>query len=104
MSGPLWDELAELALSRVRAAGVEYADIRLLDTTTRTISGEDRRIAHIRESTDRGFGIRVLHRGAWGVCGQLRHFPRRNSTCGGPRRRNCQRIGLARHHEGTSGA
>ena len=66
MSGPLWDELAELALSRVRAAGVEYADIRLLDTTTRTISGEDRRIAHIRESTDRGFGIRVLHRGAWG--------------------------------------
>jgi TldD protein len=66
MSGPPWDELAELALSRVRAAGVEYADIRLLDTTTRTISGEDRRIAHIRESTDRGFGIRVLHRGAWG--------------------------------------
>ena len=66
MSGPLWDELAELALSRVRAAGVEYADIRLLDTTTRTISGEDRRIAHLRESTDRGFGIRVLHRGAWG--------------------------------------
>jgi len=66
MSGSQWDELAELALSRVRAAGVEYADIRLLDTTMRTISGEDRRIAHIRESTDRGFGIRVLHRGAWG--------------------------------------
>ena len=55
-----------MALSRVRAAGVEYADIRLLDTTMRTISGEDRRIAHIRESTERGFGIRVLHRGAWG--------------------------------------
>ena len=66
MSGSQWDELAELALSRVRAAGVEYADIRLLDTTMRTISGEDRRFAHIRESTDRGFGIRVLHRGAWG--------------------------------------
>ena len=66
MSGPLWDELAELALARVRAAGVEYADIRLLDTTTRTINGEDRRIAQIRETSDRGFGIRVLHRGAWG--------------------------------------
>ncbi|MGZ8394510.1 MAG: PmbA/TldA family metallopeptidase, partial [Nitrospira sp.] len=66
MSGPLWDELAELALARVRTAGVEYADIRLLDTTTRTISGEDRRIAQIRETSDRGFGIRVLHRGAWG--------------------------------------
>jgi TldD protein len=104
MSGPLWDELAELALSRVRAAGVEYADIRLLDTTTRTISGEDRRIAHIRESTDRGFGIRVLHRGAWGFAASsvisLEEIPR----VAGPRRRNCQRIGLARHHEGTSGA
>ena len=66
MSGPLWDELAELALARVRADGVEYADIRLLDTTTRTINGEDRRIAQIRETSDRGFGIRVLHRGAWG--------------------------------------
>lgn len=66
MSGSSWDELAELALTRVRAAGVEYADIRLLDTTTRTIGGADRRIAQIRESSDRGFGIRVLHRGAWG--------------------------------------
>ena len=66
MSGPLWDELAELALARVRMVGVEYADIRLLDTTTRTINGEDRRIAQIRETSDRGFGIRVLHRGAWG--------------------------------------
>ena len=47
MSGSQWDEMADLALSRVRAAGVDYADIRLLDTTTRTISGEDRRIAHI---------------------------------------------------------
>ncbi|WHZ17023.1 MAG: TldD family protein, Actinobacterial subgroup [Nitrospira sp.] len=66
MSEPLWDELAELALTRARAAGVEYADIRLLDTTTRTIHGEDRRIAHIGETSDRGFGVRVLHRGAWG--------------------------------------
>ena len=30
MTGPSWDELAELGLSRVRAAGVDYADIRIL--------------------------------------------------------------------------
>ncbi|HVG01240.1 MAG TPA: DNA gyrase modulator, partial [Nitrospira sp.] len=66
MNEPLWDELADLALTHVCKAGVEYADIRLLDSTTRAISGEDRRIAHIREASDRGFGIRVLHRGAWG--------------------------------------
>jgi TldD protein len=66
MSAPIWDEVAELALKRVIASGAEYGDIRLLDSTNQTISGEDRRIASIRESQDRGFGIRVLYHGAWG--------------------------------------
>ncbi|MBX3236756.1 MAG: TldD/PmbA family protein [Nitrospiraceae bacterium] len=66
MTGPSWDELAELGLSRVRAAGVDYADIRILHSTTQSLRGEDRRIAHIRDADDHGFGIRVLHRGAWG--------------------------------------
>lgn len=66
MTGPSWDELAELGLSRVRAAGVDYADIRILHSTAQTLRGEDRRIAHIRDTTDHGFGVRVLHRGAWG--------------------------------------
>ncbi len=60
------DELAELALERIMASGAEYGDIRLLDSTTQTIRGEDRRIASIRESQDSGFGIRVLYHGAWG--------------------------------------
>ena len=61
-----WNELAELALKRVMASGAEYGDIRLLDSTTQTIRGEDRRIASIRDQQDRGFGIRVLYHGAWG--------------------------------------
>ncbi len=60
------DELAELALKRVVASGAEYGDIRLLDSTTQTIRGEDRRIASVREMQDSGFGIRVLYHGAWG--------------------------------------
>ncbi|MGH7216225.1 MAG: PmbA/TldA family metallopeptidase, partial [Nitrospiraceae bacterium] len=60
------DEFAELALKRVVASGAEYGDIRLLDSTTQTIRGEDRRIASIRETQDKGFGIRVLYHGAWG--------------------------------------
>jgi TldD protein len=63
---PYQDELAELALKRVMASGAEYGDIRLLDSTTQTVRGEDRRIASIREAQDSGFGIRVLYHGAWG--------------------------------------
>ena len=61
-----WEELTEVALARVQASGAEYGDIRLVDSTVQTITGEDRRIASVRESTDRGFGIRVLYHGGWG--------------------------------------
>jgi TldD protein len=66
MDGLSWDELAELALNRARGAGVEYADVRIVDIRSQTLQGEDRRIAQIRDVSDRGIGIRVLHRGAWG--------------------------------------
>jgi TldD protein len=60
------DELADLALKRVVACGAEYGDIRILDSSTQTVRGEDRRIASTRETQDRGYGIRVLYHGAWG--------------------------------------
>ena len=66
MSTPDWNELAELALKRIRAAGAEYGDIRILDSTTQVVHGEDRRIAAIRDMRDSGFGVRVLYHGAWG--------------------------------------
>lgn len=66
MSSPTWDEFAELALKRIRASGAEYGDIRIQDSTTEHIEGEDRRIASIRDTRDIGFGVRVLYHGAWG--------------------------------------
>jgi TldD protein len=66
MSSPTWDEFAELALKRITASGAEYGDIRLQDSSTEQIEGEDRRIASIRDSQDIGFGVRVLYHGAWG--------------------------------------
>ncbi|MEX5215886.1 MAG: TldD/PmbA family protein [Nitrospiraceae bacterium] len=66
MGQPNWDELAELALARVRAAGAEYGDIRIVESRTETIRGEDRRLAEVRDSRDGGFGVRVLYQGAWG--------------------------------------
>ena len=44
-----WDEMAELALKRVRESGAEYGDIRLMQSRSQTISGEDRRIASVRD-------------------------------------------------------
>ena len=61
-----WDEFAELAVKRVKDSGAEYGDVRILDSTTQSIQGEDRRIAAIRETQDSGFGVRVLYHGAWG--------------------------------------
>lgn len=66
MRTPSWDEFAELALKRIAASGAEYGDIRIQDSLTETIKGEDRRIASIRDIRDIGFGVRVLYHGAWG--------------------------------------
>ncbi len=66
MSTPTWDDFAELALKRMAASGAEYGDIRIQDSHTEHIEGEDRRIASIRDVRDTGFGIRVLYHGAWG--------------------------------------
>lgn len=66
MSTPSWDELAELALKRLAASGAEYGDIRIQDSSTEQVHGEDRRIASIRDVRDTGFGVRVLYHGAWG--------------------------------------
>ena len=66
MTSPTWDEFAELALKRIAASGAEYGDIRIQDSQTEQIDGEDRRIESIRDSQDIGFGMRVLYHGAWG--------------------------------------
>lgn len=61
-----WNELADEAMARIRRAGAEYGDIRLLRTTTQTIQGEDGRISAVSDRISRGFGVRVLYQGAWG--------------------------------------
>ncbi len=61
-----WHELSELALKRIQAAGAEYGDIRIMESRTQVVHGEDRRIAAVRDASDSGFGVRVLFKGAWG--------------------------------------
>ena len=66
MGTPSWDEFAELALKRVAASGAEYGDVRIQESRTEHLEGEDRRIASIRDVKDIGFGVRALYHGAWG--------------------------------------
>lgn len=63
---PQWDTLAERALTVVRAAGATYGDIRITESRTESLRGEDGRLAQVQDGKDCGFGVRVLHGGAWG--------------------------------------
>ncbi len=66
MRTPDWAELADLALIHIRRSGAEYGDIRIQQSFTEHLRGEDRRIASLKNMEDTGFGVRVLYRGAWG--------------------------------------
>ena len=92
---PHQDEFAELALKRIAASGAEYGDIRILDSSTQTIQGEDRRIASIQEMQDSGFGVRVLYHGAWGFAASSMLFAGRGPAGGGPGDRDRQRFRVA---------
>lgn len=70
-----WPQLAQLALSRVKAGGCAYGDIRLLETHNQSVRAEDRRIANVGERFDSGFGIRVLYNGAWGFAASADFTP-----------------------------
>jgi TldD protein len=61
-----WDEKADLVLQRLRRSGAEYGDLRILESTTQIVRGEDRRIEAVQDGLDSGFGVRVLYRGGWG--------------------------------------
>ncbi len=70
-----WPSLAQLALSRIKAGGCSYGDIRLLETHNQSVRAEDRRIASVGERFDSGFGIRALYQGAWGFAASADFTP-----------------------------
>lgn len=70
-----WPELAQLALSRVKAGGCQYGDIRLLESKNQSVRAQDGRIAGVGERFDSGFGIRALYNGAWGFAASADFTP-----------------------------
>ena len=62
---PLAD-LADAALAAARAAGADYADLRVHRLVQQTIRLRDGRVEAITDSTDLGFAVRVIVDGTWG--------------------------------------
>src|SRR5689334_22437354 len=58
--------LAEAALDRARALGVQHADFRLERNRVQHIGVRDGQVLGVSDSVDLGMAVRVVHRGAWG--------------------------------------
>jgi len=69
---PALRELAAIALDEARRLGASYADVRLCDTRRRDLVAREARVERVRESEERGFGVRVLVDGAWGFAASAR--------------------------------
>ena len=59
-------DLLRQACREAAAAGCEFADARYLEIRRQRISSRDLALSGSSEGDDRGFGLRVLYRGAWG--------------------------------------
>jgi TldD protein len=53
-------------LDEAVAAGVTYADVRVIDTATQRLSVRSGRVEGIESASSFGFGVRVIADGAWG--------------------------------------
>ena len=63
--------LADAALSRARALGVEHADIRVERVRDSHLSLHDARLDGTRDGEDVGFAVRVLRDGSWGFASHV---------------------------------
>jgi TldD protein len=61
--------LADTALRLAKAAGVEYADIRLGRNQSESLFARERKLQDASYGLEVGFGIRVLMNGSWGFAG-----------------------------------
>ena len=65
-------ELIDLALDGAQRAGAGYADIRLVERDTESLTVKNGNLAEAGSDRSAGFGVRVLVDGAWGFAGSSR--------------------------------
>jgi TldD protein len=65
-------DIADTVLDAANAAGAGYADCRVVERTTQTVTVKNGRVNNVTQFEDAGVGVRVLVDGAWGFCGTQR--------------------------------
>ena len=68
-------ELATLAIDLIRQAGCEYGDIRICSYRHQNLTARDRSLSNLSDNVSSGFGVRVLHTGAWGFAASYNKTP-----------------------------
>ena len=68
-------DLAGIAMRTAKKMGASYADIRVARYQNQSINTREERVERISESTDSGFGVRVLWEGTWGFASSSRVNP-----------------------------
>src|SRR5262245_32228046 len=58
--------LADIAIRHAKKLGASYADIRINRYRRESIFTREQRVQNVSRTTDFGFGVRVLFKGAWG--------------------------------------
>ena len=59
-------DLALRALDTVTGRGVDYADVRAVESRDREVATKNGKVGHVSSSESAGLGIRVLVQGCWG--------------------------------------
>ncbi len=64
--------LGGVALDEARRLGASYADCRIVESRRQEIRARETRVSSVRDSEERGFGVRVLVNGTWGFAASAR--------------------------------
>src|SRR5947209_15363826 len=59
-------DLASSALDTAKQRGATYADVRVVDDSSRALATKNGKIGNASDSQSQGFSVRVLMNGAWG--------------------------------------
>jgi TldD protein len=66
-------DLLKMACELARKQGCQFADARYLSIRRQRVSSRDHALSDSSDGDDRGFGVRVLYRGAWGFASSPRY-------------------------------
>ena len=70
-----FQDLAGIAMRTAKKMGASYADIRVARYQNQSLNTREERVERISESSDSGFGVRVLWEGTWGFASSSRVNP-----------------------------